>query len=347
MRQTHKKACAFGLIAGLLSAPALAQSNVSVYGIVDTFVAYGEAGGKSFSGLNGLGGLAGDRLGFRGTEDLGNGLKAIYTLEYGFLVDSNTGMDRSRQTWVGLQNDYGSLTAGFQYSPGYLIPGNYQVMLGSAGFAPRSTLSFAGGYSISPGNPARFANSIRYASPNMKGFNVQGIWSFGNQETDTDTMKKTDDDRWAVGGEYAQGPLRLGAIYQQIGVGANMSDTKEFFLGASYDFGVARAMATWSRKNADGSTAADNTLASVGVVVPVTKAGSVHLGYARLNPRGSDNDGESTTLGYIHELSKRTKLYAAYNRLKYQDAAPNPFAVTVAAAGATANTVLMGIYHSF
>ena len=80
-------------VSALFSATAMAQqSNVSIYGVADTFVAWGKAGGQRFAGMNGLGGLAGNRLGFRGNEDLGNGLQAIYTLEYGLLLDSNTGL---------------------------------------------------------------------------------------------------------------------------------------------------------------------------------------------------------------------------------------------------------------
>ncbi|MCB1956440.1 MAG: porin [Rhodocyclaceae bacterium] len=336
--------------------PAMAGDNVTIYGIFDIAMAYGKADDATFSGFMRDGGLAGNRLGFKGAEDLGNGLSAVFTLEQGYLPGTGgphrDGRNFSRQSWLGLKGGFGFVGLGYQYAPGYLIPGNFQVMGGSAGFAPRSTLAFAGGYTISPGSGARFDNAIRYASPKFGGVELQGIYAFSAVQSDAGgAVDRSDDDRIGLGMSFDGGPFKAGVVYHNIGSGSDADDTKEVFVGASYDLGVIKLLGSWSRKDADGSTAADNTLLSFGAVMPVGQDGSAHLGYAKLNPRGDDNNGKSITLGYIQGISKRTKVYAAINRLSYDDGvtyagAPGA-AVSVAAAGESANTVLAGIFHSF
>ena len=96
-------------IAGLVSAPAFAQSNVTIYGVADAAIGIGEHGDNDFQGVvNGI--LSGSRIGFRGTEDLGNGLKAVFTLEQGFNIDNgNSSSSRAfhRQAFVGVAGGLG------------------------------------------------------------------------------------------------------------------------------------------------------------------------------------------------------------------------------------------------
>ncbi|MCB1897299.1 MAG: porin [Zoogloeaceae bacterium] len=351
-----KKSICVLAIAGAFGNAAVAGDNVTLYGIVDIAVAYGKADGAKFTGVMRDGGLAGNRFGLKGSEDLGNGLSVVFALEQGYLPGSGgehrAGRAFSRQSWAGLKGGFGTVSLGYQYAPGYLIPYNYQVMGGSAGFAPRSTLAFAGGYTISPGSGARFDNAIRYASPKFGGFDVQGIYAFhAVQSDDGSDPDRSDDDRYGIGATYEGGPVKAGLVYHSIGTGTGADDTQELFVGVSYDLGAVKLVGSWSRKDADGDTAADNTLFSVGAVMPVGQSGSAHLGFAKLNPRGDDNNGKSITAGYIQGLSKRTKMYAAINRLTYDDGvtyAGNPgAAVSVAVAGESANTVLAGIFHSF
>ena len=92
--------------ASLFAAPAFAQSNVTIYGVADVGVGYGKAGDSTFTGIiNGV--LAGPRLGFKGTEDLGNGLKAVFVLEQGYSVGTGAPASSSRQfhrqSWAGLK----------------------------------------------------------------------------------------------------------------------------------------------------------------------------------------------------------------------------------------------------
>jgi predicted porin len=120
-------------VASLASGAAFAQTNVTMYGIADAGYVYSTGDGRrgsgndnDFSGIqSGL--LSGSRLGFRGEEALGNGLKAVFTLEYSLNIDNNSGVGNTtdgglnaRQQFVGLAGGFwGTVALGRQYSPGY------------------------------------------------------------------------------------------------------------------------------------------------------------------------------------------------------------------------------------
>ncbi|MBK8118055.1 MAG: porin [Sulfuritalea sp.] len=93
-------------VAGLVSGSAFAQSNVTIYGLVDVGVTYVTADGKNSGWAIDNGLLSGSRLGFKGQEDLGNGLKAIFTLEYMLQPDANTGVGAAGALdWFGEPSD--------------------------------------------------------------------------------------------------------------------------------------------------------------------------------------------------------------------------------------------------
>ncbi|MBP6998627.1 MAG: porin, partial [Tepidiphilus sp.] len=139
-------------VAGLVSAPVFAQSNIQIYGVADAYMKYGDFMGDDAMGVD-SGGLAGSRIGFRGEEDLGSGLKAVFVLEQGINIDSgkSTGMtgddDKNnngdqtftRQAYVGLKGNFGQVALGRQYAPGYFT-GEYDALL-NASISPMSLLS--------------------------------------------------------------------------------------------------------------------------------------------------------------------------------------------------------------
>lgn len=192
-----KHLIATGLLA-CCAAPALAQSTVTVYGVVDAFGQYLD--GQSRLGRIQSGGLNSSRLGFRGVEDLGGGLRALFTLESGFSIDDGTlgqgGIFFGRQVFVGLQGGWGEVTLGRQYSSIYQasnelsVFGNqpagpstaviggfgngYEPIRGATSSAPGPTVGATGN-----GSPSRVNNSIRYASPSYSGFKVSTLYGAG------------------------------------------------------------------------------------------------------------------------------------------------------------------------
>ncbi|HNO58064.1 MAG TPA: porin, partial [Accumulibacter sp.] len=164
-------------VAGLASGAAFAQTNVTMYGVADAgyvysrgSVANGAVAGTAkpvFSGIqSGL--LAGSRIGFKGEEALGNGLKAVFLLEYALNIDQNSGIGTSsglsaRQQYVGLAGNWGQLSLGRQYAPGYDATARNDAFLGAA-FSPHSFLTAAAGNTITPNSGARWNNSAAYTS---------------------------------------------------------------------------------------------------------------------------------------------------------------------------------------
>ena len=240
-------------VASLASGAAFAQTNVTMYGIADAGYVYstGDAGKASapgfpvapgaanipgnntFSGVvSGL--LSGSRLGFRGEEALGNGLKAIFTLEYSLTIDDNSGVGnttsglQARQQFVGLSGGFGAITLGRQYAPGYQATANNDPAAGAV-FEPQSYLSAQAGNTITPNSGARWNNSIAYTTPNWGGFTGKLIYAFGetnNQDAITPSgavpagtyndkvVSWEDNGRYGIGANYANGPFNIDFVWQ-------------------------------------------------------------------------------------------------------------------------------------
>ena len=322
-------------VAGLVSAPVFAQSNVSIYGVADAYMGFGSHGDNDFAGVD-QGGLSGSRIGFRGTEDLGNGLKAVFTLEQGISIDTGTGMgSQSRQSFVGLAGAFGVVTLGRQYAPGWDF--QYDAFAGSI-VSPQYLLSSGVDSSISPAGTTRWDNSVAYNGM-FSGLKVRAIYSMAAGEDTAGASAGTvtttpphvgnwadpsDDDAMGLGLEYANGPLKVGAVYQVLQTASNApaaDDQTEWLLGGSYDFGVATLALSYQDAESLGKVKGqDAKLWQVGVIVPVGAAGNVHLGYGEvkhddafgLNTNSAKS--KSYSLAYTHALSKRTTAYTGYNR---------------------------------
>lgn len=343
-------AVAAGIVAaGLVSAPVMAQSNVTVYGIADAFFGYGKAGDAKFTGVQ-SGGWAGSRLGFRGTEDLGNGLKAVFTLEYGLEIDGNNGLGAGasvgRQQFVGLQGGFGFLGLGRQYHPGYFVF-KYDSIV-PVPISPQFVLAASAGSNIVAGTPARVSNSINYKSPNMGGLTLNAIYGFNETNQVTDRRKN---DIAAVGADYANGPIAVGLVLSQVKDATGNEDKREAYLGAGYDFGVVKL--TGSFQTIKDATAAEDTdkVWSVGATVPVSTAGKVMVGYGHLDADAKDSDADSWALVYGHSLSKRTTAYAGFGYIDNDDGrnARSPLFVSAAnsVAGENHKNLMLGINHTF
>ncbi len=310
-------------VAGLVSAPVFAQSNVSIYGVADAYMGFGSHGDNDFAGVD-QGGLLGSRIGFRGTEDLGNGLKAVFTLEQGINIDDGTGLGgASRQAFVGLAGGFGAVTLGRQYAPGWDF--QYDV-LGASIVSPQYLLSTGVGSSISASSFARWDNSVAYNGM-FSGLRVRAIYSMAaNENTGPDGVggwaDPSDDDAMGLGLEYANGPLKVGAVYQVLQTASNVTasdDQTEWLVGGSYDFGAATLALSYQDAESLGKVrGSDAKLWQVGVIVPVSAAGKVQLGYGEVkvdNVVGSNSaKSKSYSLAYTHALSKRTTAYTGINR---------------------------------
>ncbi len=272
-------------VASLASGVAIAQTNVTMYGVLDNMYVYSQGkagvggGTNKFSGLNGGGGTAGNRLGFKGEEALGNGLKAVFTLEYGLDIDGNNGIGtaglNARQQFVGLSSNWGTVALGRQYAPGFNATANNDA-LEATDLGIQSSLSVYAGNSITPNSPARYNNAIAYTSNSMAGFTVSAIYGFGENSSitertptpadpDATTTITTRNDKLVstsengsvgLGLNYANGPINLDAVYQSrqnvkqkwpaqtLGQGQG-ADINEWYVGGSWDFKIVKAYASY------------------------------------------------------------------------------------------------------
>jgi len=363
----HKKRLAIAvscIVAGLVSASAAAQSNVTVYGVADAFIGYGKTGDAKFTGVQ-SGGWAGSRLGFRGTEDLGNGLKAVFTLEYGIELDQNAGLgaapNHSRQQFIGLQGGFGFIGLGRQYHPGYYVF-KYDAIV-PVPISPQFALATAARSNLVAGGAARVSNSINYKSPNFGGLTLNAIYGLNEINQDDD---RRHGDLFAIGADYANGPLAVGLIYSQVKQSGGINsfaangtpvfstlteDKREAYVGGSYDFGVFKLAGSYQR--IEDATAAEDTdnVWHIGGTVPIGTSGKFSVAYGRLDADANDRDADSWAVVYSHSLSKRTLAYAGYGHISNDDQATvrSPSFVSAAntSPGDTSRNLMVGLNHLF
>ncbi|MFM0058641.1 porin [Paraburkholderia phytofirmans] len=240
-----------------LAAPALAQTSVTLYGVLDEGINYTNNVGRGHVYELASGYAQGSRWGLKGAEELGGGLKAIFQLENGFDVSSGRlnqgGRMFGRQAFVGLSaNQFGTLTFGRQYDSvvDYLAQttanGNWAGSLFSHPYDNDNT-----------DNSFRLDNSVKYTSPSLSGFQFGGVYSFSN---DTNFANNR---AYSFGGQYSYGGLLVAAAYLQAdnpGNGANGAITandasfiaarmRVFGGGITYTFGPATAGFVYTNSN--------------------------------------------------------------------------------------------------
>ena len=239
-------------VAGLVSGAAFAQTNVTVYGVVDVGYQYNKSEDNKFSGIE-SGEMSGSRIGFRTTEALGNGLSAIAQAEFGFKADTNSGLNTVRNAWVGLKHDQiGAFTAGRQNRVAYdWIAKGYASDITVV--YPSNTLAsnFTQLHSSD-----RVDNSVKYASPVWGGFEVRTVYGFGEKVSSglKNTPARVEQDtsdagKFTLGGAYKNGPVDLALIYAQTSRTMRLSVTTASRAGAS----VVRSTSRSSRSSVSTS----------------------------------------------------------------------------------------------
>lgn len=337
---------------------AQAQSSVVIYGTVDAgFVS--ERGGvngnvnKLDSGIG-----SASRLGFKGTEDLGSGLSALFLLESGFSVDNGqqdvSGTLFNRQAYVGLSSKTtGTLTLGRQYTPIYntlaKVADPFQV--GYAGSAKN----------LFPSN-TRTSNTVLYTSPSYNGLDADVAYTFGENAESNKIGRKIGA---SVG--YSNGPLNARVAYNNTSnetALTSIGSGRNYLAAANYDFAVAKAYVAYGVNkgvnsavrnngsvNAFNYTSAafstDSTTALIGTTVPLGAAGTFMASYIHVDDKDVTNaDANQFALGYSYALSKRTSTYASIAKISNK----NNAGYTVgnnSNVGTGDKAVNVGVRHSF
>jgi predicted porin len=345
-------------VLGAFAGVASAQSSVTVYGKVDVGAVLDGGAPPPNGGAHSVrissGVTGGSRLGFRGVEDLGGGLKANFVAETGFCADSNAGAVNfctggnnfmGRQAFVGLSGGFGSTTLGRQYTPAFNVHATVDPF--GAGYAGQAANLFDTD-SSSAGNP-RVNNAVIYSTPSMGGFTASGVVGLGETTGNWKAGRAT-----GFNAVYAAGPVYVGLGYHDVkNATGSTSDRKNVVLGGTFDFGVAKlhAMFGTTKRDTQVATPANDLRTDVAdyMIGATVKLGGGQLlaSYVRANDKTALNrDANQLGVGYNYALSKRTSIYTALAKISNKNTAN--YTVGNATEAGTGNKAFnLGIVHNF
>ena len=342
-----------------LAGTANAQSSVTLFGLVDMGLRIDQtSGGRTASLQSGMG--SGSRFGFRGVEDLGGGLKALYWLEAGFQADTGVLTSNGaaspgfgRQSYVGLSsNTWGDVTLGRQYTPIFNLMAGRVDPLGF-GFLGGLTNSIG----LQAGAPARADNAVVYASPELAGFRGELMWSFGESSV-ANVPGKAGEQRGASI-SYRRPSFEIGYAYHETQGTRDVSVTphqRRQAIGSVIDFDFAKLHLAYSTNKNDalGAALIDRRNYGIGVSVPMFGAGKFIAQYQKSDDRRSaDADVQQLSLTFDYFLSKRTDVYASVAKTDNRNSAA--FGLTDAtnatlgsiAPGSNPSALQVGVRHRF
>jgi predicted porin len=354
MKKTLIALAALSSIAGV----AQAQSSVTLYGLVDAYVGSKSttvAGVKTSQTVVDSSGQNNSRFGFRGVEDLGGGLKAIFALEGGFNTDTGAGNTSGaslfgRQANVGLSGGFGTVKIGRVYTAYDALRGATNMIYDS-NFAITAN-TWASGV-VDYAN--RTNNGFSYETPDFGGFS--GGFVAGVGEDKNVGVTQTASHNLSLHVKYANGPLLVGYAHQNQKfnqfttvssatpqAGGSTRPAKFNLFAASYDFGVAKVVGNYNLAaqdaNVAGTAETKDKEFQVGVSVPFGAA-AVAAGYARSKTDNSSRKGVGYSILGTYSLSKRTNLYTGLLQTKLT--AP----VGLATVETKTNQFSVGVKHTF
>ena len=329
-----KKTLVVAAVSASFAVAAHAQSSVTLYGVIDAGLTYTSNVGGNASWEQTSGAVSQSRFGLKGSEDLGNGLKAIFTLESGFNLNSgryaNGGSEFNRQSFVGLSSNYGTVTLGRQYDAeqDFLAPLSATGSWGGTQFAHVGNLD---NLNTNGGNAVN--NSIKFTSANYAGFTFGGTYGFSNQAGGFANNRE-----YSLGAAYQFQGLRVAASYAQLNnplsnaggatdnaaaIAANATGNlraRTYGVGAAYAFGPAQVGAVWTQTRVDNVVATPASLRQdnyeVNAKYNLTPALGLGVAYTFTDQQGSGTaSGLSARFHQIgaqadYSLSKRTDVYA-------------------------------------
>ena len=331
------------LAAVAASSAAFAQSSVTLYGVVDASLesVKGDDTVTRVSSDN----LASSRFGLKGTEDLGNGLKANFVLESNMKMDTGANGGGStrffdRAAWVGVAGGFGELRLGRQDTSIGLLAGNSSI-LGAQGYDDlKIAKTFSGdGY-------RRTDNAITYILPKF----VDGLSAQVQYSTRASGAEDADKigSHYGLNVQYAVGGFSAGLGYLQAKKTDSVDDTGVLaYLG--YDFGAVKLTGYLEQDKTDGM-AEKRQLYGVRFDVPVGKDIKLQASVAQVKDQemtaNNEDDATIIALKGVYALSKRTSVYALFTNVKNDDQVKLNVGQSVAD-GKTARGFAIGLSHKF
>jgi predicted porin len=300
-------------VAGAFAAPAFAAtSNVDVYGKLHVSVSMFDDQAETTNDLQVSSNAS--RIGFKGSEDLGGGLSAIWQIESGVNLDEQSGSVSNRNSFVGLSGGFGTVLAGNHDTPLKLV-GRAVDLFGDTMADSRNVM---GG-----GSDTRAKNVVAYISPNFSGFSFAGAYSTDLEIADNAAaiapelpipltgVERDSRGVYNLSATYANGPIYAGLAYgdgdghEALGLGAHIR------VAGGFTFGNAKIVAQYDTLEDDTAVGNDMDAWMVG--------GSYTMGaivlkanYMAKEYDVATNEPTQWTIGADYNLSKRSSVYALY-----------------------------------
>lgn len=350
------------------SGAAMAQSSVTLYGVLD--IGFGKVKGQKWGMNDGEGYRSNTAnpdgfnstsvIGFRGTEDLGGGLKANFNLQTGGLdlSSAGTGLSFNREAWVGLEGaSWGAVQFGRSSSVAAKVMGGYDFN----GTSYSSAYDRAGVSAVTWYGSSRRSSQVQYVTPNFGGFTVRaGFTTKGDNEIGSAstnagtyagynaTLGPQAKAQYTLGATFANGPLSVSAVAE---TKAREGLRTAYAVGASYDMKVVKLAATYNRREARGNdgwnTIANGTGQGAGgngwTLAAVAPLGAANVGVQYARNTGADISAVELFANYA--LSKRTRLYTDFVKTIDQNSVPAAGAVPLRPSSPYA--VGVGVVHTF
>ncbi len=343
-----KKALIALAVLGLTGGAAVAQSSVTLFGVLDANMRYTKSSGQNLKKVDSSG-LNTSRFGVRGTEDLGGGLKAGFWLESE--VSSDTGVAGGgsafwgRRATVSLMGDFGEVRLGRNKTASRLHIEDFDPSQATGmGNVLAVYSSLGSGTNLAAG---RADNMVSYLTPDNLGGFYGAVDVSAGEGAGTGTTGTANKGYYGRAG-YKQGALHVSGTYATVGT---TSKYKLAAIGASYDFGIVKPAFNYSQAKFNDRKEDVYTLSAT---APLGQ-GLLMASYtdAKFNNAAevagiSAGDAKLYFVGYVYNLSKRTALYTTYGTIDNNGA--GKFAVAgspTVVAGRSSSGFDVGIRHSF
>jgi len=354
------------------SGAAMAQSSVTLFGVVDAALTQASSSVNKKTQLTGSG-ISSSQLGFRGTEDMGGGLAAHFWLEAGLGNDSGSGaatntnnqasgssaaaagtqgLTFARRSTVSLSGAMGEIRLGRDYTPQFWNLTVYDPF-GTNGIG---TNRMFGGATIIPGGTSgtmvRASNSINflwnhgknatYAAGN-EGFHASVQKYYGENASNAAGNTGSDGNGNGIRVGYNAGPLSV--AYGNSSTTFAAGNVKTSNLGGAYNFGVARVMAQTVTDKVGATLQGKGQL--MGVTVPMG-GGTFKVANSQYETNAAGNPtAKQMAVGYVYDLSKRTAVYGTYARVNNSGGSATALGGTTGSANGSSKGTDIGVRHSF
>lgn len=345
-------------LAALACAPALAhaQTQITIFGLIDTSLNFVDSAGSGSqpgtarlvaSGLNGQ-----SRFGFRGSEDLGGDLFALFHIEGAIAADTGLGtatgggLSFQRRSVVGLGGPFGTVWLGRDYTPGFSAASGADVaaIVGwQYGLYGTTLLNWTVDPTASRG--IRWDNGIHYVSHSLGGLTIRAAYALGEQTTPNSGRGNN----IGLSGRYEGGPVYAFAYFHRLNDADASTKTRHLGFGGGYNFGTVRV--TLAQQAVDPAGPREFVGRNVSVAVKLGNGwlmGQLH----RIREDSVNSRGTTTALSYVYAMSKRTDLtVSAGSQRNSANGAyalrASDFQVAPAVAGRSPTGIGFGLAHRF